>query len=175
MLNTPTTGQRAVFPYGCSGRGCRYRRAQSGHRPQQAVIDVQRRDGATLARPAAQGLRASAQVLCSFACGQCCARFLRQRCDFVGHFGLQPGANCRGEASFPKCCVLRLRASVAFYRSARETPAFMPGRDSAAREACPFLSHPPFGWLSLHKSSIMCEWKSSERTSSGSIRRLSKK
>src|SRR5690606_31894051 len=36
------------------------------------------------------------------------------------------------------------------HRSARETPAFMPGRDSAAREACPFLSHPPFGWLSLH-------------------------
>lgn len=29
------------------------------------------------------------------------------------------------------------------HRSARETPAFMPGRDSAAREACPFLSHPP--------------------------------
>lgn len=61
------------------------------------------------------------------------------------------------------------------HRSARETPAFMPGRDSAAREACPFLSHPPFGWLSLHRSSIMCEWKSSERTNSGSIRRLSKK
>ena len=26
----------------------------------------------------------------------------------------------------------------------------MPGRDSAAREACPFLSHPPFDLLSLH-------------------------
>ena len=33
------------------------------------------------------------------------------------------------------------------HRSARETPAFMPGRDSAARGACPFLSHPPFGLL----------------------------
>lgn len=60
------------------------------------------------------------------------------------------------------------------HRSARETPAFMPGRDSAAREACPFLSHPPFGLLSLHRPSIMCEWKSSERTGSSSTRRLSK-
>ena len=46
----------------------------------------------------------------------------------------------------------------------------MPGRDSAAREACPFLSHPPFGLLSLHRPSILCEWKSSERTSSGSTK-----
>ena len=50
-------------------------------------------------------------------------------------------------------------------------------RGGIARHAkrAPFLSHPPFGLLSLHGSSILCEWKSSAPTDSGSTRPLSKK